>query len=423
MKTQYRRARQTLAALAVAVTAVATTSCIEGDEPVITEPEGGPLFERYVSLGNSITAGFQSGGILVDMQEQAYPVLLAEKADAPFGIPALTPPGCPPPLVGPLTTQRTSTDVECALRSFDAPDVVQNLGVPGADAGNFTDPLGTGTILNTLILGGRTQLRAMQDADPTLVSVWLGNNDALGAALSGDTTTLTSIDAFQSEYGEIVSAVLATDAQDAVLIGVLNPMTVAPALQPGAYFWAIAQNPPPGLPTLDVSANCAPFDAVGNPNPGGARLVSFVYVAGLIAAGADPIVIDCAPDAPGLLNETEMLTIATRIAAFNAYIEQQASANAWIYIDPRPAFVIPALADPDRVRKCQDLATATDAASFQAAVLSSCPVDLDPGTEQTFFGSYISFDGIHPSAEFQAVFADTLADRLNAAHGLSLPVN
>lgn len=422
MKTQNRRARPTLTALVAAVLAVALTACIEGDEPLIVDPEAGTLFDRYVSLGNSVTAGLQSGGILVDFQEQAYPVLLAAKAGAEFGIPALTPPGCPPPLVGPLTTERTATE-DCALRSFKAPDIVQNLAVPGADIGHLPDPLGTGTILNTLILGGRTQLRAMRDADPTLVSAWIGNNDALSAALGGDTTALTPLATFRSEYDELVSAILATDARDAILIGVADPMMAAPALQPGAYFWAIAQDPPPGLPALDVSANCAPFDLTGTPNPGGARLVSFLYVAEQLAAGADPIVIDCSPDAPGLLNETERFTIATRIGAFNAYIQQQAAANGWIYVNPATAFIIPALANPDRLRKCQLLPTATDAASFQAAVVDSCPVDLDPTTELTFFGSYMSHDGIHPSAEAHIVIADTLAGRVNEVHGLSLPTS
>lgn len=423
MTTRNRCTRQALAALVMAVLAVAITSCIEGDEPLIIEPEvAGTLFDRYVSLGNSVTAGLQSGGILVDFQEQAYPVLLAEKAGAPFGIPTLTPPGCPPPLVGPLTLERTSTE-PCALRSFNAPDLVQNLAVPGADAGHLDDALGTETLLNTLILGGRTQLRAMRDAEPTLVSAWIGNNDALGAALSGDTSALTAFGTFQSEYDALVTAILATDAQDAILIGVADPMMAAPALQPGAYFWAIAQNPPPGLPDLDVSANCAPFDLVGDPNPGGARLVSFTYVAAQIADGADPIVIDCAEDAPGLLNETEQFTIGSRIGAFNAYIQQQAAANGWIYVNPSTAFVIPALADPDQLRKCQLLPTATDAESFQAAVVNSCPVDLDPATELTFFGSFMSYDGIHPSAAAHVVIADTLARRLNEVHGLALPVN
>lgn len=433
MRTQNRRSRSAVTIAALAALALVVTSCINGDEPVIVEPVGGTLFDRYVSLGNSITAGYQSGGINIELQKEAYPVLLAAKANAEFGIPGLAMPGCPPPLAGPLTTTRTST-VECNYRSFDAPEVVQNLAVPGAAVADLGDTYGTGSVLNTFILGGRTQLSAMQDADPTLVSVWIGNNDALGAALTGDTTALTPLATFQSDYDDIVAAINATDAEDAILIGVVNAMTAAPALQPGAYFWALPDTLP--LPSgdtvfLNVAMNCAPFDGGGNPNPNSARLISFIGVNNAIAAGEDPVNIDCVNGVqiggayvPGfLLDETEMAVMAARVTAFNAYIEQQANANDWMYVDPNAALVAPALANPDLIRKCQTLATATDAASFSAAVAGSCPVDLDPATTETFFGSYISFDGIHPSAAAHVVLANALAEAINTAHGLSLPVN
>lgn len=429
MKNQNHRIRRTLATLTVAVLAVGAASCIEGDEPITVEIPGGELFERYVALGNSLTAGFQSGGINVETQQDAFPVLLAEKAGASFGIPALAMPGCPPLLVGPLTTQRTSAE-PCALRRAVLPDVVQNLAVPGAATGDLMDPLGTGTLLNTLILGGRTQLQAMQDADPSLVSVWIGNNDALGAALTGNPQALTPLATFQGQYDEIVAAIQATDAQDAILIGAANAMAAAPALQPGAYFWAIAQNPPPGLPPLSVNNNCAPFDLAGNPNPLAFRFISLIGVANAIGAGENPVVIDClngveingayTPDY--LLDEADQQAIATRVGAFNAYIEQQADANGWMYIDAS-AFFNPGLQDPNQIRKCQALASATDAASFVAAVMSSCPVDLDPGTAATFFGSWFSFDGIHPSSVGHEAIANTIAGQINAVHGLNLPTN
>lgn len=414
------RIRPALGALGVLALSAALGGCLDSDEPYIVEPEAGGLFTRYVSLGSSISAGFQSGGINVDLQREAYPVLLAEKADASFGIPALARPGCPPPLAGPLTTVRIS-DEPCALRTFTPPSLVQNLAVPGATVADASDPIGTGTTLNTLILGGRTQVRALVDAQPSMVSVWLGNNDALNAALQGDAGLLTPINTFQAEYAEVVAAIQQTSALAVVLIGVSNPVQAAPALQPGAYFWAIAQSPPPGLPTLQVSDNCAPFTPTGTPNPGGLRLVSFLALAAQIAAGADPIVIDCSENAPGVLNTTEIGAITQQIGAFNAIIQQHAIANGWIYVDPATALVAPALADPDNVRKCQLLATATTPQEFAAAVLNSCPVDLDPGTPLTFFGNYISHDGIHPSAEGHAFIADVLAERLNAELGLSLP--
>jgi hypothetical protein len=426
MTNRDRGVRRLLGVLGVTFLTVILASCIEGDEPVSVEIPGGDLFRRYVALGSSITAGFQSGGINVQTQREAYPVLLAGKAGASFGVPALAP-GCLPLLVGPLTTERVPADTLCA-RLIPPPYVVQNLAVPGAKAAHLTDPLGTGSVLNTLILGGRTQVQAMQDADPSLVSVWIGNNDVLEAVFAGTPAGLTPTGTFQSAYQEIVAGVQATNAQDAILIGIINAAAVSPGVQPGAYFWAIAQAPPPGLPPVDVSDNCAPFDAMGNPNPLAFRLISFSGVSQAIADGAVPIAIDCMTGVSTsqpfdyLLDEAELGVIASQVAQFNAFIQSQADTNGWIYIDPATVYG-PALQDPNRIRKCQALATATDPGSFAAAVVSSCPVDLDPNTATTFYGSWLSLDPVHPSIEGHTALANHLAAQLNSVHGLNLPTN
>ena len=43
-------------------------------------PRCTPLLTRYVSLGNSLTAGIQSGGLTDSLQLRAYPVLIARQA-------------------------------------------------------------------------------------------------------------------------------------------------------------------------------------------------------------------------------------------------------------------------------------------------------------------------------------------------------
>src|SRR6266571_836892 len=45
---------------------------------------GGATFARYVSFGNSITAGFQSGGLNDSLQRLAYPLLLARVMGTSF---------------------------------------------------------------------------------------------------------------------------------------------------------------------------------------------------------------------------------------------------------------------------------------------------------------------------------------------------
>lgn len=405
-----RRAPALVLLLAIA----SLVSC--ADDADIVRPGPGELFDRYVALGNSITAAFQSGGLHFETQNQAYPVLLAAKAGASFGVPAMAHPGCPPPVAGPLTTERIGGGL-CAGRVQPLPSLVQNLAVPGATVAHATQQAGTGSGLDLLILGARSQITAMRSAQPTLVSVWLGNNDALGAALNGDPALLTPIAEFQAAYDAVVDAILETPAGDAILIGVADAARMAPALQPGAYFWALAQQPDLPL-TLEVTESCAPFSEAGQPNPAAfERLVSFQAVANHLVSGADqPLVIDCSADAAFVLTQGEQQAIANRVAEFNAHIQDRAEAHGWIYVDPGPSLVQPALADPDAIRKCQ-LLTPTNEAAFLDAVHASCPGMDAPN----FFGFLFSFDGVHPSSAGHAIIADTLAARLNAKHGLALP--
>lgn len=410
--TTTRRGGLFLAFLLAALAAVLLSSCVDDElaEPPFVPDVGGELFTRYVSLGNSITAGFQSGGLHGQLQRHAYPVLLAQKAGATFGVPVMSIPGCPPPLVAPLSAERIAPGT-CYGRSVDHPPLVQNLAVPGhrmVDAFSHEGP-GAST-LATMILGGRTQVSAMTAAEPTLVSLWLGNNDVLGAALSGDTTRLTPGSQFAPALEIVTRAIAALDPQDAILIGIADPIAIAPALQPGAYFWAVAASGEAPVP-LAVADNCAPGTA------GGARWVSFLVANDHISGEADSVRVDCGAEAAFVLNEAEAAAVHARVTAFNSLIRGIAEEKEWIYVDPATSFIGPALSDPDQVRKCQGLTTAETAAEVEAAVAATCPVPEAPN----FYGSFFSFDGIHPSSAAHAVIADTLARRLNAKHGLSLP--
>src|SRR5919106_1097683 len=89
-----------------------------------------------VSLANSITAGFQSGGINDVLQGLAYPVALASAmGGAPFRVPTLQFPGCPPPYDNIFTGTRIATiPGDCAFRTpGEAPPYISNVAVPGAE--------------------------------------------------------------------------------------------------------------------------------------------------------------------------------------------------------------------------------------------------------------------------------------------------
>jgi lysophospholipase L1-like esterase len=423
-KTRFTRP---LSLVAVAGLALAA-ACADGDAVVqpATGSPGDELFARYVAVGNSITAGFQSSGINDSTQLRSYPVYLAQQAGAPFGVPLLNRPGCPPPLAAPFSTARVgvpgqppATAATCAFRRAPVPEVVQNLAVPGAVIASATNLAPAANALTTFILGGRTQVQAMQAAQPTLVSAWLGNNDVLGAALQGSTALLTPVANFTASLDALAAAIQQTDARDAILIGAVDPVVV-PALQPGAFAWFIKQNPQtaPLLPN-PVNANCAPLDPTGAPNPMAFNQVSLLIVGQTVPGTNQPIEINCSPEAPFVLSPAESQAISERVAAFNQLIQQRAAQNGWIYVNPN-ALLQPFLADPSAIRKCQGLPAALQTgnpAAIQQAILTTCP-SPDPAQG---FGNLMSFDGVHPSARAHRIVTNALVNAINAKHGLSIP--
>jgi lysophospholipase L1-like esterase len=249
---------------------------------------------------------------------------------------------------------------------------------------------------------------------PTFVSVHLGDNDAFRAALSGSAGDLTSLASFTASYQQVVGALASLKhLEGAILIGIVNPIAVMPILQPGAFFF-LARDASGDFLGKPVNDNCSPLV----PNPLAANLISFA----ILIDGNFPA-IDCDPAAypigdprrgAYLLDPAEQVAIATRVAQFNAAIAQAAAANGWAYFDPNP-MIGAALATrtplgrADQIRKCQDLASATNLAELQAAVLNTCPVS-GPTAAPNLFGFLISFDGVHPSGAGQALLAERIAE-------------
>jgi hypothetical protein len=414
MMTRMRKLR-ILGGVGVLAAALALASCVEHETaaPVVVPQHGGDLFLRYVAMGNSITAGIQSGGINDSTQRRTYPYFLAQQAGARFEVPFFFGRGCPPPfqtsfLVSQARVGPGSTATTCDLRAPSIPRFVQNVAVPGSTVSDALEPARTGAsgtfqVMSQFILGGRSQLAAMEAAQPTFVSVWLGNNDWLGTFTSGNTALLTPLATFSAAIDAIAAGINRTPARDAVLISVVNPLFL-PYVQPGAFFFMLqaAGQLPPGK-VVDVS--CAPG------SPLAANLVSF-------NALQDPglAVISCANDAPYLLNPTEQQAITSRVGEYNQKLQQVAQANDWLYVDLNASFLA-LVANPNEIRKCQGLATAQTQQELMAAVQNTCPSAMAP-----FFGNAVSYDAIHPSTAMHVRITNELIARINQRHGLSIPL-
>ncbi|MFN2571205.1 MAG: SGNH/GDSL hydrolase family protein [Gemmatimonadales bacterium] len=377
-----------------------------------------PLFERYVAMGNSITAGFQSGGILDSTQQQSYAVLLAHAMRSPFYSPLLRRPGCPPPYTNVFTGARLtptgfppSTSTSCYLRALPSipPPFISNTAVPGAKVLSLTQNIDTAAHSNSLtqfFLGGLTQAQAMARAHPTFVSLWIGNNDVLGAATAanaGDTTQITPTAAFQTQYDAIVSAIDSANPDGAILIGVAN-VTAIPYFSAGATYWAIKNKLalPDTFPTLfTVSNNCAPI-ATGIPGArGDSTLVPFPYGAVLLGAAnaGAPRNLDCDDTVAAVLVPSELVRLSAAVTAYNAYIASAAAAHDWVYYNPNTAL--------DSLR--------TVATAVRPFPLIGQPCSANP------FGTAFSCDAVHPSSATHRLIARKLRDAINAAYSTAIP--
>src|SRR6478672_13725223 len=88
--------------------AVAAFAACSSNDTIFGLTAVNPIFASYVALGNSITAGYQSGGINDSTQKQSYAVLLAKQMNTRFAYPSLKMPGCPPPVNNLLTQSRVT---------------------------------------------------------------------------------------------------------------------------------------------------------------------------------------------------------------------------------------------------------------------------------------------------------------------------
>ncbi len=404
------------AAVLALVLAAAACNNEQVNRPFATTPVDA-LFDRYVSMGNSITAGFQSGGINDSTQQQSYAVLLAQAMHAPFFSPLMNKPGCPPPITN-IFAQPVPTRVgggsatTCALRKIPAipPPYISNTAVPSAEVEDIYNNLDTASNANALtqfFLGGLTQMQMMERARPTFVSIWIGNNDVLGAATNstnpGDSTKITSTANFQARYSAMLDSVAAVAPQGVILIGVAN-VTVLPYFSAGATYWAIKNGLVPGSSfpaAFTVSSNCAPI-ATGIPGArGDSTLVPFPYGAeklGAAAAGA-PSNLDCADTVAAVVVPKELVKLAGAVLAYNTYISGQATTRGWAYLNPNTGL--------DSLR--------TVPTAVRPFPLIGQPCSVNP------FGTAFSCDGAHPSAATHRLIAQKLRDAINAAYTTTIP--
>ena len=445
------RAAAVAAAVAAAGAALAAAACSK--DPVIVgvvTPTSAPFMARYVALGNSITAGYQSGGINDSTQRRSYARMLALAAGATYRYASLANPGCPPPIANFVTGDRgtlggvANTATTCLFRDpASVTSLLNNVAVPGA---NSFDPNGTGVvttpgsaggynILTNFILGSRTQVERAVQLDPTFASIWIGNNDVLSFAISGTTAGVTALTTFVGNYAAMVNTLRAgsPNLRGGVLIGVVD-VTNIPLLIPisvinpasngtganafqqaalvgvrtlfGATTPGVFTGPRPATFAVTFNANC-------NASVSEISILALQQIAAAVPAAAPGYQFNCAVGngttagtgaTPGLLDDAERKVFVDRVIAYNAYIKAKADSIGFAYLDPN-ALLTP-LKQQGVIPPFPNLAVPT--AAFAASA----------GTAQQV--RFITNDGVHPSTTAHYVLANALIDVINTKYTASI---
>jgi lysophospholipase L1-like esterase len=370
-------------------------------------------FTRYVALGDSLTAGFASGSLMDWYQQRSYPALLARQGGAStFELPTVSEPGIGPifelvalfqngellPTIAPVgLLPGLPTNAEYL-------GIYNNLGIPGA---NLYDMLFQTGDINNLLQGNfdtvmfdivlrngiNTALEQAIGAQPTFITVWIGNNDVLGAVLAGtaiDGVTMTPVATFAELYQNAIGALATNTSAEIVLLN-LPSSTAIPfvnSLDPfvdieGLGRWYFVADTGPLTDDDLLTSLAGALIAQGYGLPGGPPL---------------PDNLNLLTGEPGVvLRAAEIDIIEDRIQAFNSIIA-----------DVGGAFGAPVF---DAYGLFNDIASGAEPPEFGGVTL----------TADFLLGGIFSYDGVHPQNIGHGLLANELVLFLNEAFDDSIP--
>ena len=354
-------------------------------------------FSSTIFLGDSLTAGYQSSSLLDTQQVHGWAPLVAAQAGFSIVQPLIAYPGAPNVLQlvasGPPPVITTAPGTTTGRDNFAVQPT--DLAVPGAfvnDVANtvpLANPAPGQQQINQLVLGfpglgygqAYSQATLAIKAQPTTIFLWIGNNDALIADLTGSPASMTSVGTFTTQYQALMSQ-LTTQTSAHLIIANIPDVTQGPYLTPATLILAgYAQAT--GLPVATLSAlfGIVPGDYV---NPAGSAQIS------AILNGTQKTQISDA----GVLTAAEAVVVQNQVKAFNQVIATAATAAGATLVDIN--------------------------AVFAKLTVSGLPINGYTGTA-SFLGGFFSLDGIHPTNTGYAVVANTFIDAMNAAIKTTIP--
>jgi len=403
-----------------AVALLALAGC--GDDRA-TGPAGQEAFAKYVAIGTSLSMGVQSDGVVYFSQQHDWTKLLTHQAFAQFTQPLVASPGCFSPLVAPLqfsrrlsgisaaANQATNTaDTACATFGTDTLPT-NDVAIDGANTYDalYVTPE-TASVEGVkrrrqyrLVLPPKTsQVAAMMRQKPTLVSVELGANEALGAAsgllvpkagyrAAASAGTFVPNAVWQPVYDAVIDSVKKTGAK-VLLVGVPKS-TGFVSLRTGDELYA-------------DRAAFLNFGVIIAADCQGSANAIFVPVKVLNTVGAAQATgtaqtlscTDTSGAQDNILTPADIQVLDGVIDGMNSHIQSVAQTNGWAYLDLSTLWP-------------QWVATR---GVFSIVNLLGCARP---------YGQFVSLDGVHPNADGYQQMANAAADALNATYSFAIPTN
>lgn len=366
--------------------------------PAQAQDTGSADFTRFVAVGDSLGAGFLSGGLVRGAQEDSVPALVARQATGQtIEQPLVSEPGIPAllRLVSLAPLQIVTLPGNGEPLNLGLPRPYDNLSVPGYRVGDALRTFTGNPVIDLILRGQGTQLQQALALQPTFALVWLGNNDVLAAATSGrviEGVTLTPVGQFRADYTTVVSALQGAGA-DLVLANlpdvtsipfvttippvVVNPATGEPVLGPGGQ----------PIPLIGPNGPLGPNDKVLL--PASAALAQGIGVPAAVGGTGQPL-----PDSL-VLSAGEVNAIQDRVNVFNGIIRDLATQSG------------SALADVNALLR------QANAGGFNLGGITF--------TADYLTGGSFSLDGVHPSPLGYALAANEFVRAINAAYGADIP--
>ena len=406
----------------------------------LTEPSidlGSANFSRFVSIGNSLTMGEQSASVFQSGQNYSFGNIIARQVGTTYAQATFSDPGTggrleiakfnivngnPVPVI--YTNPNTGSPTNL---TYPAP--YNNLGIKGAflyDVLNatsattcYTANFGVPNPLFDVVLRGLgTQLELAIAQQPTLITLWIGNNDILAFATRGGLFPPTSVSNFQSQYTQLLTALHSTGAQ--IIIGNLPNALLFP------YFNTVG--PQVGLAIQGIpSAQGLVYQTTGAPGIAIATATDlinknvFITLSGSSAASL-------IGDTNGLYYSTNGIPVPPGVnTAFPFGLTPENPFPNGLVLDPAEIAAYLALRDGYN-QIISGLAAQFDyyvinwdnlfnsLASSNGLVVNGVTYDAN-----YISGNFFSLDGIHPTSQGYGIIANEFIEGVNSKYGSSIP--